>query len=47
MNVGAELVRSVPGRVSTEVDARLGYDTQGIVDEASAPAFSLLLAAFL
>lgn len=33
MNVGAELVRSVPGRVSTEVDARLGYDTQGIVDE--------------
>ncbi|CAM6024313.1 unnamed protein product [Sphagnum balticum] len=33
VNVGAELVRSVPGRVSTEVDARLGYDTQGIVDE--------------
>lgn len=31
VNVGAELVRSVPGRVSTEVDARLAYDTQGII----------------
>lgn len=33
VNVGAELVKSVPGRVSTEVDARLAYDTPGIVNE--------------
>ncbi|CAN6460767.1 unnamed protein product [Victoria cruziana] len=31
VNVGAELVKEVPGRVSTEVDARLAYDTHGIV----------------
>ncbi|ONK80325.1 uncharacterized protein A4U43_C01F16400 [Asparagus officinalis] len=31
VNVGADLARLVPGRVSTEVDARLAYDTQGIV----------------
>lgn len=35
VNVGAEVVKTVPGRVSTEVDARLAYDTQGIVNEAS------------
>ncbi|KAJ6851093.1 uncharacterized protein M6B38_260480 [Iris pallida] len=31
VNVGADLARLVPGRVSTEVDARLAYDTRGIV----------------
>ncbi|KAH6787507.1 Aldolase superfamily protein [Perilla frutescens var. hirtella] len=31
VNVGGELVKLVPGRVSTEVDARLAYDTHGIV----------------
>ncbi|KAL7111393.1 hypothetical protein ACP275_05G084100 [Erythranthe tilingii] len=31
VNVGGDLARLVPGRVSTEVDARLAYDTQGIV----------------
>ncbi|KAL3645597.1 hypothetical protein CASFOL_010777 [Castilleja foliolosa] len=31
VNVGGDLVRLVPGRVSTEVDARLAYDTQAIV----------------
>lgn len=31
VNVGADLAKQVPGRVSTEVDARLAYDTQGIV----------------
>ena len=31
VNVGADLSRQVPGRVSTEIDARLAYDTQGIV----------------
>jgi len=31
VNVGAELVKIVPGRVSTEVDARLAYDTHGTI----------------
>ncbi|KAL3818193.1 hypothetical protein ACJIZ3_004098 [Penstemon smallii] len=31
VNVGGDLARLVPGRVSTEVDARLAYDTHGIV----------------
>lgn len=32
--VGAELTKIVPGRVSTEVDARLSFDTAGSVDKA-------------
>ncbi|XP_021901804.1 uncharacterized protein LOC110817525 [Carica papaya] len=31
VNVGGDLSRLVPGRVSTEVDARLAYDTHGII----------------
>lgn len=31
MNVGGDLAKLVPGRVSTEVDARLSYDTHGII----------------
>ncbi|KAK9148045.1 hypothetical protein Scep_006802 [Stephania cephalantha] len=31
VNVGSDLTKLVPGRVSTEVDARLAYDTHGIV----------------
>ncbi|EPS67513.1 hypothetical protein M569_07263, partial [Genlisea aurea] len=31
VNVGGELAKLVPGRVSTEVDARLAYDTHGIL----------------
>ncbi|PKA59562.1 transaldolase [Apostasia shenzhenica] len=31
VNVGGELAKLVPGRVSTEVDARLAHDTLGIV----------------
>ncbi|KAL7200232.1 hypothetical protein ACSBR1_032202 [Camellia fascicularis] len=31
VNVGGELAKLVPGRVSTEVDARLAYDTHSIV----------------
>jgi transaldolase len=31
VNVGADLAKLVPGRVSTEVDARLAYDTHGII----------------
>jgi transaldolase len=34
--VGAELTRLVPGRVSTEVDASLSFDTQATVDKARA-----------
>ncbi|KAL5232154.1 hypothetical protein ABZP36_030930 [Zizania latifolia] len=30
-NVGAEMAHLVTGRVSTEIDARLAYDTQGII----------------
>ncbi|XP_039167606.1 transaldolase isoform X2 [Eucalyptus grandis] len=31
VNVGSDLAKLVPGRVSTEVDARLAYDTHGII----------------
>lgn len=41
VNVGAELLKSVSGRVSTEVDARLSYDTQGIIDEVRSSSFVL------
>ena len=31
---GIEILKIVPGRVSTEVDARLSFDTQGTIDKA-------------
>ncbi|CAK8562775.1 unnamed protein product [Lathyrus sativus] len=31
VNVGSDMAKLVPGRVSTEVDARLAYDTHGII----------------
>jgi transaldolase len=31
---GLEILKIVPGRVSTEVDARLSFDTQGNIDKA-------------
>jgi len=34
VNLGAELTALVPGRVSTEVDIRLSYDTEASVDRA-------------
>jgi transaldolase len=34
VNLGAELLKLVPGRVSTEVDIRLSYDTQGTIERA-------------
>mmetsp|Transcript_9257 Transcript_9257/g.16360 ORF Transcript_9257/g.16360 Transcript_9257/m.16360 type:complete len:390 (+) Transcript_9257:26-1195(+) len=34
VNLGKELVGLVPGRVSTEVDIRLSYDTEGSVERA-------------
>ncbi len=34
IEVGAELVKLVPGRVSTEVDAALSFDTEGSIEKA-------------
>lgn len=34
VNFGVEILKIVPGRVSTEVDARLSFDTQGTIDKA-------------
>src|SRR3977135_1383726 len=31
---GTEILKIVPGRVSTETDARLSFDTQGSIDKA-------------
>ncbi len=32
--VGTEILKYIPGRISTEVDARLSYDTQSIIKKA-------------
>jgi len=34
VNIGLEILKLVPGRISTEVDARLSYDTQGTIEKA-------------
>ena len=34
IGIGASILELIPGRVSTEVDARLSFDQQGTVDEA-------------
>lgn len=34
VNIGAEILKSVPGRISTEVDARLSFDTLACIDKA-------------
>ena len=34
VDFGIEILKIIPGRVSTEVDARLSYDTQGTIDKA-------------
>ncbi len=34
VNIGLEILKLVPGRVSTEVDARLSYDTEGSIAKA-------------
>ncbi|MBY6188067.1 transaldolase [Marinobacter hydrocarbonoclasticus] len=34
VNIGLEILKIVPGRISTEVDARLSFDTQGSVAKA-------------
>lgn len=34
VNFGVEILKAVPGRVSTEVDARLSFDTEGTIARA-------------
>ena len=34
VNFGREILRIIPGRISTEVDARLSFDKEGTVDRA-------------
>ncbi|MDP5253222.1 MULTISPECIES: transaldolase [unclassified Vibrio] len=34
VNIGKEILKSIPGRISTEVDARLSYNTEATVDKA-------------
>ncbi|QDE30439.1 MULTISPECIES: transaldolase [Shewanella] len=34
VNIGAEILKLVPGRISTEVDARLSFDKQRSIDKA-------------
>lgn len=34
VDIGCEILKIVPGRVSTEVDARLSFDTQATIDKA-------------
>ena len=34
VNIGLEILKIVPGRISTEVDARLSYDTQATVEKS-------------
>lgn len=46
MNVGGDLAKLVPGRVSTEVDARLAYDTHGILRKVGLFNVSLLIRCF-
>lgn len=39
VGIGTQLLGIVPGRVSTECDAHLSYDTQGTIDKVGS-AFS-------
>ncbi len=34
VNFGTEILKIIPGRVSTEVDARLSFDKQATIDKA-------------
>ena len=34
VNIGKEILNVIPGRISTEVDARLSYDTEGSIAKA-------------
>lgn len=46
MNVGGDLTKLVPGRVSTEVDARLAYDKHGIISKVFMSSQCLLCSFF-
>ena len=35
VDVGSEILQVIPGRISTEVDARLSFNTQGTIDRAN------------
>ena len=43
MNIGEELLGIVPGKVSTECDAHLSYDTQATIDKVSCRQPGILL----
>ena len=43
VGIGTQLLGIVPGRVSTECDAHLSYDTQGTIDKVSQQLLQLLL----
>lgn len=34
VNIGLEILKLIPGRISTEVDARLSYDTEASIAKA-------------
>lgn len=34
VNIGKEILKTIPGRISTEVDARLSYNTEASVEKA-------------
>ena len=34
VSLGCDMLKVIPGRISTEVDAHLSYDTQGTVEKA-------------
>ena len=33
VNIGCEILKHVPGRISSEVDARLSFDTQASIEK--------------
>lgn len=43
VGIGTQLLGIVPGRVSTECDAHLSYDTQGTIDKVSRPSVQLVV----
>lgn len=43
VGIGTQLLGIVPGRVSTECDAHLSYDTQGTIDKVSRLSVQLVI----
>ena len=46
VNFGCEILKIIPGRVSTEIDARLSFDTEATVKKGSSPSPASLHPAF-